>query len=45
MGPKIGVVTFPGSLDDQDALRAIRLCGGERCRCGTPTTPSTTYRP
>jgi phosphoribosylformylglycinamidine synthase subunit PurQ / glutaminase len=29
MGPKIGVVTFPGSLDDQDALRAIRLCGGE----------------
>ena len=29
MGPRIGVVTFPGSLDDQDALRAIRLCGGE----------------
>src|SRR5436190_23846043 len=29
MGPKIGVVTFPGSLDDQDALRAIRLCDGE----------------
>ena len=29
MSPKIGVVTFPGSLDDQDALRAIRLCGGE----------------
>jgi phosphoribosylformylglycinamidine synthase subunit PurQ / glutaminase len=29
MGPKIGVVTFPGSLDDQDALRAIQLCGGE----------------
>ena len=29
IGPKVGVVTFPGSLDDQDALRAIRLCGGE----------------
>ena len=29
MSPKIGVVTFPGSLDDQDALRAIRQCGGE----------------
>ncbi|HEU4907696.1 MAG TPA: phosphoribosylformylglycinamidine synthase subunit PurQ, partial [Propionibacteriaceae bacterium] len=29
MAPKIGVVTFPGSLDDQDALRAIRLSGGE----------------
>jgi phosphoribosylformylglycinamidine synthase len=29
MAPKIGVVTFPGSLDDHDALRAIRLCGGE----------------
>ncbi|MDO4718112.1 MAG: phosphoribosylformylglycinamidine synthase subunit PurQ [Propionibacteriaceae bacterium] len=23
----IGVVTFPGSLDDHDALRAIELCG------------------
>ncbi|HEY5845956.1 MAG TPA: phosphoribosylformylglycinamidine synthase subunit PurQ [Microlunatus sp.] len=29
MGPRIGVVTFPGSLDDHDALRAIRLCGAE----------------
>ena len=29
IGARIGVVTFPGSLDDQDALRAIRLCGGE----------------
>jgi phosphoribosylformylglycinamidine synthase subunit PurQ / glutaminase len=29
IGPRIGVVTFPGSLDDQDALRAIRLCGAE----------------
>ena len=26
---KIGVVTFPGSLDDSDALRAVRLAGGE----------------
>jgi phosphoribosylformylglycinamidine synthase len=26
---KIGVVTFPGTLDDRDALRAIRLAGGE----------------
>jgi phosphoribosylformylglycinamidine synthase I len=26
---RIGVVTFPGSLDDGDALRAVRLCGGE----------------
>jgi len=26
---KIGVVTFPGSLDDVDAARAVRLAGGE----------------
>lgn len=26
---KIGVVTFPGSLDDRDAARAVRLAGGE----------------
>ncbi|GAA1258775.1 MULTISPECIES: phosphoribosylformylglycinamidine synthase subunit PurQ [Janibacter] len=26
---KIGVVTFPGSLDDHDARRAVDLCGGE----------------
>ncbi len=25
---KIGVVTFPGSLDDRDAQRAVRLAGG-----------------
>jgi phosphoribosylformylglycinamidine synthase subunit PurQ / glutaminase len=25
---RVGVVTFPGSLDDRDALRAIRLAGG-----------------
>lgn len=29
MSPKIGVVTFPGSLDDQDALRAVRISGAE----------------
>ena len=29
MPPKIGVVTFPGSLDDQDALRAVRLSGAQ----------------
>ena len=26
---RIGVVTFPGSLDDSDARRAVRLAGGE----------------
>ena len=26
---KIGVVTFPGTLDDRDAARAVRLAGGE----------------
>lgn len=29
MSPRIGVVTFPGSLDDRDALRAVRLAGGD----------------
>jgi len=29
MAPRIGVITFPGSLDDHDALRAIRLSGAE----------------
>ncbi|MET0694829.1 MAG: phosphoribosylformylglycinamidine synthase subunit PurQ [Propionibacteriaceae bacterium] len=29
MGPRIGVVTFPGSLDDVDAIRAVRLSGAE----------------
>jgi phosphoribosylformylglycinamidine synthase len=29
---RIGVVTFPGSLDDQDAQRAVRLTGGEPVR-------------
>jgi phosphoribosylformylglycinamidine synthase I len=26
---RVAVITFPGSLDDRDALRAIRLMGGE----------------
>ncbi|MCB5182548.1 phosphoribosylformylglycinamidine synthase subunit PurQ [Streptomyces antimicrobicus] len=29
MTTRIGVVTFPGTLDDQDALRAARLAGAE----------------
>ena len=27
--PRVGVVTFPGSLDDRDALRAARFLGAE----------------
>ena len=27
--PRVGVVTFPGSLDDRDALRAVEQMGGE----------------
>jgi len=29
MSARIGVVTFPGSLDDRDAARAISIAGGE----------------
>ena len=29
---KIGVVTFPGTLDDRDAARAVRLAGAEAVR-------------
>jgi phosphoribosylformylglycinamidine synthase len=29
MSPRIGVVTFPGSQDDHDALRAVSLVGAE----------------
>ena len=28
-GPLVGVVTFPGSLDDRDALRALAFMGGD----------------
>ena len=31
---KIGVVTFPGSLDDHDAKRAVRVAGGEPVSLG-----------
>jgi phosphoribosylformylglycinamidine synthase len=27
MTPRVGVITFPGSLDDRDALRAVRVMG------------------
>jgi len=27
-GPRVGVVTFPGSLDDRDAVRAVDTMGG-----------------
>ncbi|RZS56113.1 phosphoribosylformylglycinamidine synthase subunit I [Microcella putealis] len=29
MTVRVGVVTFPGSLDDRDAMRAVRLAGAE----------------
>lgn len=29
MAARVGVVTFPGSLDDRDAARALRLAGAE----------------
>ncbi|HJP66391.1 MAG TPA: phosphoribosylformylglycinamidine synthase subunit PurQ [Actinomycetota bacterium] len=29
MTPRVGVITFPGSLDDRDALRAVAVMGGE----------------
>ncbi len=30
--PRVGVVTFPGSLDDRDAVRAVNLMGGDGVR-------------
>ena len=32
MSARVGVVTFPGSLDDGDAARAVRIAGGEPVR-------------
>ena len=32
MTHEIGVITFPGTLDDVDAVRAVRLAGGEAVR-------------
>jgi phosphoribosylformylglycinamidine synthase I len=29
VSPRVGVVTFPGSLDDRDAQRAVRLAGAD----------------
>ena len=29
LGMTVGVITFPGTLDDVDAVRAVRLAGGE----------------
>src|SRR5690349_7850754 len=29
---RVGVVTFPGSLDDRDAVRAVRIAGGDAVR-------------
>jgi phosphoribosylformylglycinamidine synthase I len=29
MTPRVGVITFPGSLDDKDAARAAQIAGGE----------------
>jgi phosphoribosylformylglycinamidine synthase subunit PurQ / glutaminase len=29
VAPRVGVVTFPGTCDDRDALRAVELCGAE----------------
>ena len=29
MASRIGVITFPGTCDDRDALRAVEVCGGE----------------
>jgi phosphoribosylformylglycinamidine synthase len=29
MTPRVGVITFPGSLDDKDAARAVRIAGAE----------------
>jgi phosphoribosylformylglycinamidine synthase subunit PurQ / glutaminase len=29
VNPRVGVVTFPGSLDDRDALRAVACMGGD----------------
>ncbi|WP_207547140.1 phosphoribosylformylglycinamidine synthase subunit PurQ, partial [Mycolicibacterium fortuitum] len=29
MSTRVGVITFPGTLDDVDAARAVRLAGAE----------------
>lgn len=37
MTARIGVVTFPGTLDDVDAARAARQVGAGWSACGMPT--------
>ena len=38
-GARVGVVTFPGTLDDRDAARAVRASGAEAVLLSiTPTT-------
>ena len=32
VGARVGVVTFPGTLDDRDAARAVTLAGAEAVR-------------
>jgi phosphoribosylformylglycinamidine synthase len=32
MAPRIGVVTFPGTCDDRDAVHAVEVCGAEGVR-------------
>jgi phosphoribosylformylglycinamidine synthase len=39
--PRVGVITFPGSLDDRDALRAVNYLGGE----GVPVWHGDSYLP
>ncbi len=43
--PRVGVITFPGSLDDADARRAVAAMGGDGrgtlARRGTISTTST----
>ena len=36
---RIGVITFPGSLDDRDAARAVRLAGAEPVLAGLTGEP------
>ena len=42
---KVGVVTFPGSLDDVDAQRAVASAATRPSRCGTATTTSRASTP
>ena len=42
---RIGVVTFPGTLDDRDAARAVRLAGGSRRTVARATPTCTAWTP